>query len=81
MSGVLFVRRVYTRPAYAYPSILRHATVTLCVARHSIMAEGGASCTLETLKFVNSAVRTLPMEKDENYVRSVQGKLISCKSG
>lgn len=74
MSVVLFCvrsiqRACYTRAAYVSP------VLALCTAWCSVMAEGGASCKLETLKFVNSAVRTLPVDKDSNYVRSVQGML------
>ena len=43
--------------------------------RFALMAEGGAAGgKLETLKFVNSAVRSLPLDKEKaNYTRSVQG--------
>lgn len=36
---------------------------------------GGAKVTLETLKFVNQAIKSLPVEENQdNYVRSVPGE-------
>ena len=38
------------------------------------MASGGDQSTLESLEFVNGAVKSLPVEDNEdNYVRTVQG--------
>lgn len=79
-SAVRFIRvssslSVYTR-SIRYASLPKDPSLagTASFCRSSVMAEGGASWTLEKLEFVNSAVQTLPVDKNkDNYVRSVQG--------
>ena len=41
---------------------------------HSGIADSGTEATLETLKFVNRAIKSLPVEENpDNYVRTVPG--------
>ena len=41
---------------------------------HSGIAGSGTEATLETLKFVNRAIKSLPVEENpDNYVRTVPG--------
>ena len=46
------------------------------------MASKGTSVTLDTLKFVNGAIKQLPVDSvKENYVRTVQGEVAFDKGG
>ena len=46
---------------------------------HSSVVDSGAEVTLEKLKFINRAIKSLPVEENpDNYVRTVPGMITSC---
>lgn len=69
--------RFSTSPSPSSSVLCRSKFHTPFCFHHRILAamsDDGASGTLETLKFVNGAIKKLPLDSvRENYVRTVQG--------
>lgn len=69
----LVLRAVRVSQSSKLPSSIRSGGSFLLHTTSTAMASGGASATLETLSFVNGALK-LPVDSvKENYVRTVQG--------
>ena len=66
-SKVIFGRKKVSRPLFLIRNVSRD---------HEVMAHtsGTEEAALETLKFVNRAIKSLPVEENpDNYVRTVPG--------